>query len=120
MCARRTALASCSWRYHCCSGPAPRPTPPEKVAAYLERYPALWCEPSYRYGIADGNCLTPEWKRLFERHPDRFLLGSDTWTDQRWDSYAGIMGEYRSWLAQLPTVVAEKIAFRNAERKFRR
>ncbi|MBE0619297.1 MAG: amidohydrolase family protein [Burkholderiales bacterium] len=95
-------------------------TPPEKVAAYLERYPALWCELSYRYGITDGSRLTPEWKRLFERYPDRFLLGSDTWIDQRWDSYASIMGEYRSWLAQLPPVVAEKIAFRNAERMFRR
>jgi Tat protein secretion system quality control protein TatD with DNase activity len=95
-------------------------TPPEKVAAYLERYPALWCELSYRYGITDGSGLTPEWKRLFERYPDRFLLGSDTWIDQRWDSYGSIMGEYRSWLAQLPPVVAEKIAFRNAERMFRR
>jgi hypothetical protein len=95
-------------------------TAPDKVAAYLERYPALWCELSYRYGITDGAKLTPEWKRLFERYPDRFLLGSDTWTDQRWDSYGSIMAEYRAWLAQLPKGVAEKIAFRNAEQMFKR
>jgi len=95
-------------------------TPADKVAAYLERYPALWCELSYRYGIADGGKLTPEWKRLFERYPDRFLLGSDTWISQRWDSYGSIMADYRTWLAQLPRGVAEKIAFRNAEQLFKR
>ena len=95
-------------------------TPADKVAAYLERYPAVWCELSYRYGITDGGKLTPEWKRLFERYPDRFLLGSDTWIDQRWDSYGSIMADYRSWLAQLPQAVAEKIAFRNAEQLFKR
>lgn len=95
-------------------------TPPEKVAAYLERYPALWCELSHRYGITDGAGLTPEWRRLFERYPGRFLLGSDTWTDQRWDGYGSIIGEYRAWLAQLPREVAEQIAFRNAQQLFRR
>jgi hypothetical protein len=95
-------------------------TSADKVAAYLARYPAVWCELSYRYGITEGGKLTPEWRRLFERYPERFLLGSDTWTDQRWDSYASIMAEYRVWLAQLPPGVAEKIAFRNAERLFKR
>ena len=95
-------------------------TPADKVASYLERYPALWCELSYRYGITDGSKLTPEWKRLFERYPERFLLGSDTWISQRWDSYASIMAEYRGWLAQLAPGVAEKIAFRNAEKMFKR
>jgi hypothetical protein len=95
-------------------------TPADKVAAYLERYPAVWCELSYRYGITDGGKLTPEWRRLFERYPDRFLLGSDTWINQRWDSYGSIMAEYRGWLAQLPPGVAEKIAFRNAEQLFKK
>ena len=30
------------------------------------------------------------------------------------------MAGYRGWLAQLPPEVAEKIAFRNAERLFRK
>lgn len=95
-------------------------TPAEKVAAYLERYPALWCELSYRYGITAGGKLTPEWKRLLERYPDRFLLGSDTWINERWDSYGSIIAEYRGWLAQLPRSTAERIAFGNAETLFRR
>lgn len=96
-------------------------TSPEQVAAYLERYPDLWCELSYRYGIteADGK-LSTAWRQLFNKYPDRFLIGSDTWINQRWASYTQLMGEYRDWLKQLPPEVAEKIAFRNAERLFRR
>jgi len=96
-------------------------TSPVKVEAYLQRYPGLWCELSYRYGITDGSGrLSAEWKSLFEKYPDRFLIGSDTWINERWDSYGSIMGGYRQWLAQLAPEVAEKIAFRNGERLFRK
>lgn len=44
----------------------------------------------------------------------------DTWINERWDNYGNIMANYRGWLMQLPTDVAEKIAFRNGERIFRR
>lgn len=93
-------------------------TAPDKVAAYLERYPQLWCELSYRYGITAGGKLTEDWKKLFLKYPERFLVGSDTWIDERWASYGSIMNEYRGWLGQLPREVAERIAFRNAERLF--
>ena len=39
---------------------------------------------------------------------DRFLLGSDTWINERWASYDDIMGEYRSWLKQLPRDQAQR------------
>ena len=52
----------------------------DRVAAMLAKYPKLWGELSYRSGITDGGGkLTAEWRGLFERYPDRFLLGSDTW-----------------------------------------
>lgn len=96
-------------------------TAPEKVEAYLKRYPALWGELSYRYGITGiGGRLSDDWRRLFERYPERFLIGSDTWINERWASYGEIMAGYRAWLAQLPREVAESIAWRNAERLFRR
>lgn len=96
-------------------------TSPEKLRGYLERYPRLWGELSYRYGITDGaGRLSAEWRTLFEQNPTRFLLGSDTWINERWASYGEIMNGYRGWLAQLPREVAEQIAFRNAERLFRR
>jgi hypothetical protein len=96
-------------------------TPPEKVEALLLRYPNLWGELSYRDGITgpDGR-LSEAWRRLFERYPERFLVGSDTWTNSRWQDYDAIIAGYRAWLAQLPRDAAEKIAFRNAERLFPR
>jgi len=93
-------------------------TTPAKVEAYLQRYPELWCELSYRYGITEGGKLTAEWRRLFEKYPERFLIGSDTWVNERWDNYGSIMATYRGWLAQLPAGVAEKIASGNARRLF--
>ena len=93
--------------------------PGERVAAMLAKYPALWGELSYRSGITDGaGKLTPEWRALFERYPDRFLLGSDTWVPERWASYGEIMAGYRAWLAQLPPKTAAQIAHGNAQALF--
>ncbi|MEA2889783.1 MAG: hypothetical protein QOI05_576 [Bradyrhizobium sp.] len=91
----------------------------DRVAAMLAKYPKLWGELSYRGGIVDGSGkLTPEWRTLFERYPDRFLLGSDTWVPERWASYGEIMAGYRGWLAQLAPAVAKQIAHGNARSLF--
>ena len=94
-------------------------TAPSRVAELMTTYPALWGELSYRSGITerDGK-LTAEWRGLFARFPDRFLLGSDTWINERWFAYDGIMNGYRAWLVQLPREQAEKIANGNAVRLF--
>ena len=55
---------------------------------------------------------------MFERYPDRFLLGSDTWINERWESYGAIMAGYRAWLAQLPPKIAAQIANGNAKALF--
>ncbi len=91
----------------------------ERVEALLRKYPMLWGELSYRGGItgSDGT-LTPAWRALFERYPDRFLLGSDTWVPERWLSYGETMASYRAWLAQLPQDKARLIAHGNAKRLF--
>jgi hypothetical protein len=91
----------------------------DRVAAMLSKYPRLWGELSYRSGIVDGSGkLTAEWRALFERYPDRFLLGSDTWVPERWASYGEIMAGYRGWLAQLPPAAAKQIAHGNARGLF--
>ncbi len=95
-------------------------TAPETIGKYLRKYPKLWGELSYRYDVTEGGKLKPAWRRLFEEYPDRFVVGSDTWVNERWGQYAGIMNGYRDWLAELPKDVAEKIAWRNAERLFRK
>lgn len=93
--------------------------PTDRVAALLDKYPAVWGELSYRGGIVDGQGrLTPEWRALFERYPDRFLIGSDTWVPERWQRYSEIMAEYRGWLAQLPPHIATRIANGNARSLF--
>src|SRR5262245_13213604 len=92
---------------------------PARVQELLEKYPALMGELSYRSGITEnGGALSAEWRALFARHSDRFLLGSDTWINQRWFSYDTIMQGYRGWLAQLPAEQAARIAHGNAERLF--
>src|SRR5262249_8709758 len=94
-------------------------TPEPMVQQMLEKYPTLWCELSDRGGIAAGcGQLSAEWRNLFARHSDRFLLGSDTWVNQRWSSYDYTMREYRSWLEQLPPAQARLIAHGNAERLY--
>lgn len=93
-------------------------TAPEMIEKYLQRYPALWGELSYRYDISENGRIKPAWRALLVKYPDRFLIGSDTWVNERWDRYAEIMSGYRAWLAQLPKDVAERIAYRNAEELF--
>ena len=90
----------------------------ERVDQMLEKYPALWGELSYRSGVAGEATLSPEWKALFTRHPSRFLLGSDTWVNERWASYPQIMGSYRRVLGELPREVAEQVAWKNAQQLF--
>jgi Amidohydrolase len=93
--------------------------PAARVAALLEAHPdALWGELSYRGGITTDGKLTDDWRRLLEKHSDRFLLGSDTWINERWADYDDIFKEYRAWLAQLAPDQARRIANGNAIRLF--
>jgi hypothetical protein len=94
-------------------------TPPARVEDLLKKHPALWGELSYRGGITDGTgTLTPEWRELLTRHSERFLIGSDTWINERWFGYDTIFKNYRAWLAQLPEPQARNIASGNAKRLF--
>lgn len=93
---------------------------PARVAELLDEHKdALWGELSYRGGITGGDGkLTSDWRNLFARYSDRFLLGSDTWINERWFGYDTIVKEYRGWLAQLPSDQAQRIASGNALRLF--
>ena len=95
-------------------------TPPKRVAELLDQHKdALWGELSYRSGIIERDgTLTADWRSLFERYSDRFLLGSDTWINERWFGYDTIFKEYRGWLAQIPAEQARRIANGNALRLF--
>ena len=77
----------------------------------------------------DGKLL-PAWRALVERHPDRFMIGSDpVWpVDQmdRWDEpdtgwleYGRFIEFHRHWLAGIDPDVAARIRYRNALEFFR-
>ena len=92
---------------------------PEAVGALLDRYATLWVDLAIRNGdVAPGGVIDPAWRALLIRHADRFLAGTDTWVTSRWEALPGSVAEVRTYLAQLPPDVAEKIAYKNAERLF--
>ncbi len=91
---------------------------PSEVRHILEHSENVWVETSLRSDVAPGGILNPAWRDLFLRFPDRFMVGSDTWTDARWDTLPQTAKAIRNWLRQLPIYVAERMAFRNAERLF--
>ncbi len=95
--------------------------PPALITELLDSHPGLWTEVSLRAGdIAPGGRLNDEWRALFLRHPDRFMIGSDTWTTSIWPDYVNVIQQHRNWLRQLPEDVAAKIAYDNAARLFAR
>ena len=91
---------------------------PDLVGALLDRFPTLWVELALRSDVAPSGQLDPAWRALFLRHPDRFMVGTDTWVTSRWADLPASTAAVRAWLNQLPRDVAEKIAFQNAERLF--
>lgn len=93
-------------------------TPPERVRELLRRHPTLMGELSYRPGLVVDGRLDPEWRALFVEFPDRFLVGSDTWVNARWQYYEGLMAEARRWLGELPPEVAQRIAWGNGAALF--
>ena len=57
----------------------------ERVRALLDKHPTLYGELSYRPGLTvDDGKLSAAWKALLTEKPDRFFVGSDTWTNGRW------------------------------------
>jgi hypothetical protein len=94
-------------------------TPVERVDALMARYPLLMGELSYRPGlVCEGGQLCPEWRVLMLKYPERFMIGSDTWVNQRWLYYGDLMQGYRIWLGGLPPAVAQRIAWDNGARLF--
>lgn len=94
-------------------------TPVARVDEMMARYPLLMGELSYRPGLTcESGKLCPGWRALLLKYPGRFLLGSDTWVNQRWQAYDDNMKAYRAWLGDLPAAVARRIAWENGAQLF--
>jgi hypothetical protein len=88
---------------------------PADVRATLRRHRMLWTDLAFRSDPADGTRVAPEWRAAFDEFPDRFMLGTDTFTPERWWYVTEHAAWARGWLATLPREQAERIAWRNAE-----
>src|SRR4030066_492041 len=95
-------------------------TRPRLAGEMLELHPNLWAELSHRADIAPDGQLAPEWRNPFERFPDRFMLGSCTYTNDFWFRYNLTLSRTREWLRQLRPALAERIAHQNALHPFSR
>jgi hypothetical protein len=93
---------------------------PDLLADYLQRYPYLFVDLSVREDrISPHGKIADRWYELFVHYPDRFLVGVDTFSKQRWNEYGLVANRIRGWLSQLPEDIADKLAYQNARRIFR-
>ena len=91
---------------------------PDNVHSMLDRHPRLWCDLAFRTDHASAGKIDPVWRSLFEAHPGRFMVGTDTFTPERWHYIVEHAIWSRAWLNDLPREMAERIAYRNAEELF--
>ncbi len=88
---------------------------PEDVAMMLRKYNNLWADLAFRSEHASNGKVDPQWRKVFLEFPDRFMIGTDTYTPDRWYYVVEHADWSRNWIADLPRDVGENIAYRNAE-----
>lgn len=93
---------------------------PDAVRAMLAKYPNLWADLAFRSDHGRDGKVDPDWRRLFEDFPDRFMIGTDTFTPERWYYVVEHAGWSRAWLGDLPADLAARIGHKNAEALFAR
>jgi hypothetical protein len=91
---------------------------PGKVREMLRKHKNLWADLAFRSDHGSGGKVDPEWRKAFVEFPDRFMVGTDTFTPERWHYIPDHAASSRAWLADLPSNVAERIAWKNAETLF--
>lgn len=64
--------------------------------------------------LGEHDQLSSEWRQLFIDYQDRFTVGVDTFSVNRWNTFAEVTQQIRQWLSQLPDSVAHKLAYGNA------
>jgi hypothetical protein len=92
---------------------------PAQLSAMLDRYPLLWIDTSVRdERIAPDGTLLPVWRRLFERHPERFAVAVDSFSVNRWQQYESVVSRIRGWVDPLPQPLKKNLLHDNAARLF--
>lgn len=88
---------------------------PANVRTMLRKHPRLWADLAFRNDHGAGGKVDPEWREAFREFPDRFMVGTDTFTPERLHYIPEHAAWSRAWLADLPGELAERIAWKNAE-----
>ncbi len=91
---------------------------PELVRDMLRKYPNLWCDLAFRNEHGSSGKVPAEWRAVFTEFPERFMVGTDTFTPERWHYVVEHAQWSRAWLADLPVPLAERIAWRNGDALF--
>ena len=91
---------------------------PDKVREMLRKHKNLWCDLAFRSDHATMGKVDAAWREAFLEFPDRFMVGTDTFTPERWFYVVEHARWSRQWLADLPPEVAERIAWKNGEALF--
>jgi hypothetical protein len=91
---------------------------PEKVREMLRKHRNLWCDLAFRTDHARGGKVDADWRAAFLEFSDRFMVGTDSFTPERWHYIGEHASWSRQWLADLPPDVAERIAWKNGETLF--
>lgn len=101
----------------------------EDVRGVLQRHDNIFCDLSARHQpklkqrvlrkrphseIFTADSLDPSWKELIEQMPDRFMVGTDTKTEDHYDQ--GIANIRNGLLANLSPETAKMVAYKNAQR----
>src|SRR5262245_48365655 len=55
---------------------------PENVRAMLRKYKNLWCDLAFLTSHASNGKVNPAWRAAFLEFPDRFMVGTDSFTPE--------------------------------------
>jgi len=88
---------------------------PGEIRIMLEKYDNLWADLAFRSNHARDGKVDKEWETLFTDFPGRFMIGTDTFTPERWYFVIEHAEWSRSWIESLPNELANNIAYANAE-----
>ena len=87
---------------------------PAEIAELLRTDDRLYADLAFRGEVSGGRSMSDDWKALFTEFPDRMMLGTDTYTPERMYFIPEHANGARSWLADLPFELAERVAWKNA------
>ena len=88
---------------------------PQAIAEMLAKHKNLWSDLAFRSEHSQDGKVPDQWRKVFTDFPDRFVIGTDTYTPERWYYLVDHANWSRQWLNDLPNELADNIAYKNAE-----